>query len=274
MDLPTQQELLAQFRCDEIATVALAEFNEQAKSQKRPIELGRVVEGLGGMMKQWKSAVLCESFYLQWCRLYLTYMKARYDREASRYHKDVYSRKRTDLLAVVDSVLSPLFLGQLKNLHKACLVAFKKEMLEGLRGENSNFADVVTAAKDKCEVSFAGVAKEAKLEDTDWVWEDELELLREEVKAVSDQCRADETKKMVNQIEVRIRIRSAVFPQTYSTSSAPSTAELQEANFRPCRGAPQCSIGTYVGRSPRCLSADARQIRGFVSFQSPKYVAC
>lgn len=184
LDLPTQQELLAQFRCDEIASVALAEFNEQAKSQKRPIELGRVVDGLGGMMRQWKLDVL-----------------SRYDRDASRYHKAVYSRKRTDLLAVVDSVLSPLFLGQLKNLHKACLVAFKKEMLEGLRGENSNFADVVSTAKDKCEERFIGVAKEAKLEDSDWVWEDELGLLRDEVNSVSDQCRADETKKMVNQIE-------------------------------------------------------------------------
>ena len=232
LDLPTQQELLAQFRCDEIATVALAEFNEQAKSQKRPIELGRVVEGLGGMMRQWKSAVLCESFYLQWCRLYLTCMKARYDRDASRYHKDVYSRKRTDLLAVVDSVLSPLFLGQLKNLHKACLVTFKKEMLEGLRGENSNFADVVTSARDKCEVSFVTAAKEARLEDSDWVWEDELELLREEVKSVSDQCRADETKKMVNQIEVRTTMCRVIVPHdTYSTSTAHFNSGTSRSKF-------------------------------------------
>lgn len=54
LDLPTQQELLAQFRCDEIATVALATFTEQAKSQRRPIEAGRVVEGLGNMMRIWK----------------------------------------------------------------------------------------------------------------------------------------------------------------------------------------------------------------------------
>ena len=53
LDLPTQQELLAQFRCDEIATVALEEFNMQAKSQRRPIESGRVVEGLGAMMSAW-----------------------------------------------------------------------------------------------------------------------------------------------------------------------------------------------------------------------------
>ena len=54
---------------------------------------------------------------------------ARYDRDASRYHQGVYKRKRADLVAVLDSTLSPLFLGQLKNLHKACLVAFKNEML-------------------------------------------------------------------------------------------------------------------------------------------------
>ncbi len=53
--MPTQQELLAQFRCDEIATAALAQFTELAKSQRRPIEAGRVVEGLGDMMRSWRS---------------------------------------------------------------------------------------------------------------------------------------------------------------------------------------------------------------------------
>lgn len=60
LDLPTQQELLAQFRCDEISTVALAEFNEQAKSQRRPIEAGGVVESLGGMMRNWRTSALSE----------------------------------------------------------------------------------------------------------------------------------------------------------------------------------------------------------------------
>lgn len=56
--MPTQQELLAQFRCDEIATAALAEFNEQAKPQKRPVESGKVVEGLGKMMRAWRSGAI------------------------------------------------------------------------------------------------------------------------------------------------------------------------------------------------------------------------
>lgn len=60
LDLPTQQELLAQFRCDEMSAVVLSEFNEQAKRQKRPIEAGKVVDGLGAIMKEWRTTSLCE----------------------------------------------------------------------------------------------------------------------------------------------------------------------------------------------------------------------
>jgi len=188
LDLPTQQELLAQFRCDEISAVALAEFNEQAKSQKRPVEAGKVVDGLGGMMRSWRTEAL-----------------SRYDRDASRYHKGVYARKRGDLIATVDATLSPLFLGQLKNLHKSSLVAFKKEMLDGLRGEEYSFADVVAKARARCEGTFESGAKEALVEETDWSWEEEMLLLKEEIGVVADQCRKDETKKMLNQIERNIK---------------------------------------------------------------------
>ena len=114
----------------------------------------------------------------------------------------MYTRKRTDLLTALDTTLTPLFFGQLKNLHKSCLVAFKQEMLEGMRGEEYNFADVVTKARDRCEGRFTSGAEEAILENTDWSWEEELQLLEEEVNTVADQCRKDETKKMLNQIEV------------------------------------------------------------------------
>ena len=59
LDLPTQQELLAQFRCDEISAGALTEFNDQAKPQKRPIEAGKVINGLGEMMRAWRLQALC-----------------------------------------------------------------------------------------------------------------------------------------------------------------------------------------------------------------------
>ncbi|KAI0036903.1 protein SEY1 [Vararia minispora EC-137] len=186
LDLPTQQELLAQFRCDEIAQGALAEFNEQARSQKRPIEVGKVVGGLGTMMRSWRTTAL-----------------QRFDQNASRYHQGVYKRKRLDLIGSLDAVLSPLFLGQLKNLHKAVLADFKADIHRRLQAEGYNFADVVGSARDRAEKTFTGGAKEAVVEEgvTAWAWEEELELLKEEIRSVGDQLRKDETKKMVNAIE-------------------------------------------------------------------------
>ena len=114
----------------------------------------------------------------------------------------MYKRKRADLVGVIDSTLSPLFLGQLKNLHKSCLSNYKKEMVDGMRGEGYNFADVVAAARGRLEKRFLEGAQEALVEGTDWSYEEELGLLREEARVIADQCRKDETKKMVNVIEV------------------------------------------------------------------------
>lgn len=103
----------------------------------------------------------------------------------------------------MNSTLAPLFLGQLKNLHKSCLVAFKKQMMDGMKGDGYNFAEIVSKARKNAEGTFSSGAKEALLEEAEWSWEDELESLRDEVRQVADQCRKDETKKMINSIEVR-----------------------------------------------------------------------
>ncbi len=131
-------------------------------------------------------------------------MVARYDREASRYHQGVYKRKRADLIGTLDSTLSPLFLGQLKNLHKVALVSFKATTVAGLKVEGYNFADVVGKARADAEARFSDGAKEAVVTEGDasWQWEEELRLLRDEVQSVADQLRKDETKNMFSTIEV------------------------------------------------------------------------
>ena len=235
--MPTQQELLAQFRCDEISAVALSEFNEQAKSQRRPVESGHVVQGLGALMRNWRTDALSEfSLYDQMgCGNLISFNSARYDRDASRYHKGVYTRKRADLIAALDATLSTLFIGQLKNLHKASLVAFKKELLDGLRGESYDYADVVSKARKRCETTFCEGAEEAFVEGTDWVWTDEFGLLKEEIRGVADQCRKDETKKMLNLIEVSCSLHYS-YPLTHMIFES---AKFQETNFGTCRTSPQ-----------------------------------
>lgn len=90
-------------------------------------------------------------------------------------------------------------------------MAFKKEILAGLKGDEYNFAEVVNKARGVCEGRFIEGAKEAVVEEGgEWSWEEELELLKEEVGSVADQCRKDETKKMVNLIEVRTKFLLAI----------------------------------------------------------------
>ncbi|KIO29400.1 hypothetical protein M407DRAFT_169746 [Tulasnella calospora MUT 4182] len=221
LDLPTQQELLAQFRCDEIAAGALEEFNIQARSFRKPVEGGRIVEELGRTMSTWKQSAL-----------------TRFDTAASRYHKGVYTRKRADLLAQLNTTLSPLFLGQLKNLHRSALTTFKKDLVDGVRtGGDYDFGTIVQDAGKKAEEFFESGAREAaglaplgiKEEegeekqpiDAEWSYTDEFEQLKHEMQLVADQCRKDETKKMVNSIE-KTFIRQIAEPVEVALSKAKS----------------------------------------------------
>lgn len=81
-------------------------------------------------------------------------MIGKFDRDASRYHANVYQRKRQDLLATLHASLSPLFLGQLKNLHKTSTATFSKEITAGLKEHGYDFSEVVEQAKARATDTF------------------------------------------------------------------------------------------------------------------------
>lgn len=195
LDLPTQQELLAQFRCDEIGAAALAVFNEEIRGVRKPVEAGNVVEGLGAMMATWKETAL-----------------ASYDHAASRYHAAVYQKKRSDLVNTIHTTLHPIFYSQLKNLSKLTLARFKKALADALKGDAGyDFADVVSKAREAglqgWEASTVEMLRVVDERGGDWYggWEEEKSLLLTELGHVADVFRKDETTKMVNQIERALR---------------------------------------------------------------------
>lgn len=185
LDLPTQQELLAQFRCDEIANAAFNVFATSIKHFRKLIEGGSVLETLGADMALHRSTAL-----------------SKFDRDASRYHQEVYKRKRIDLLEKLNSSLSPFFLGQLKNLHRHILQSFKKNVLDRMRNEtNYDFGQVVSSEKQAALTKFSTAAQAVLLADTDWTIDEEVAELNSEIQSISDTMRVEETKKMVAQIE-------------------------------------------------------------------------
>ncbi|BEI94567.1 uncharacterized protein CcaverHIS019_0701390 [Cutaneotrichosporon cavernicola] len=188
LDLPTQQELLAQFRCDELAAGVTELFNVSSKTVRRPIESGKVVAGLGKLMSEWLHVALTS-----------------FDAAASRYHPGVYQRKRQDLVTNLHATLSPLYLGELKNTNKAVSAMFVTDLTAALKEPSYDFAEVVSRCTRDARKSFLAVAKESTIEGSGWEYEQELALLDDSLKSIADKSRADETKKMVNGIERTVK---------------------------------------------------------------------
>ena len=71
---------------------------------------------------------------------------------------------------------------------------------------------------------------EIKIEETDWEYEHELELLEEGLRLIADKCRADETKKMVNTIEVGL-LSQRLYLRLTSTVRLTNPSELVNVNY-------------------------------------------
>jgi hypothetical protein len=144
LDLPTQQELLAQFRCDEIAAGVTETFLLSAKGVRKPVEAGSVLEGLGKLVSEWLLAAT-----------------SAFDTAASRYHQGVYQRKRADLLTNLYAALSPIYVGQLKNAHKTATKKFITDIGNDLKAPSYDFAEVVKRRTAGAREQFLAIAKGA-----------------------------------------------------------------------------------------------------------------
>lgn len=188
LDLPTQQELLAQFRCDEIAAAAAAAFAAAMTALRSALDAGQVLATLGVDMASHRAEAL-----------------AVFDKDASRYHRGVYARKRADLLLQLNAVLLPFFLAQLKNLHTKLASAFQQAMQEGTRGASFDFGRLVEEHVAHALAAFDAETQRLVLPDTDWSVSEERMHLEEDLRAVARTLRADETQKLAVRLEKDIR---------------------------------------------------------------------
>lgn len=78
LDLPTQQELLAQYRCDEIANAAFAIFAEKIKEFRQPVESGSIVEDLGEKMQEIRGTAMSMSLQSTFCLVVLPQKTSEY----------------------------------------------------------------------------------------------------------------------------------------------------------------------------------------------------
>jgi hypothetical protein len=196
LDLPTQQELLAQFRCDEIAREALLIFDEAIipleKQQASDIKAGlpSVIADLG------KSMTLARTTVFQ-----------NFETEASRYHKGVYTRKRAELGENVDKRLKDLFHGQLQASHKSGIKDFSDGVAAAVKsgqkkGAQYDFAEIVATEKKNAYTRFEAVATAAAVESADFSdYAQDFVLFKKELDQVSSQLRKEEMRRLATRVE-------------------------------------------------------------------------
>ena len=204
LDLPTQQELLAQFRCDEISREVLVGFDEAISpfenKQAEGIRTGKldVLGGLGAAMRSAR-------------------MKAtkNFETEASRYHKGVYGRKRSELEGKIDVRLKALFLGQLSAAHKIGINSFSEAVTAAVKagqkkGASYDFAEIVDRVKKTALSRYEKEAKGVLVEGAPWSnYKQEMALYQQELDEVTGRLRKEEMRRLATRVERWVRSRLA-----------------------------------------------------------------
>ena len=202
LDLPTQQELLAQFRCDEILREVMIAFDEAIipfeDKQSQAARLGEpeILGGLGAAMRSSRAKAV----------------KA-FETEASRYHKGVYQRKRAELESKADTRLKALFQGQLNAAHKSGISDFSEAVSAAVKsgqkkGTGYDFAEIVNEEAKKAVEKFEEVAQATVVDGTSWSdYKQELALYEKELAEVSARLRRDEMRRLASRVERWVQSR-------------------------------------------------------------------
>lgn len=202
LDLPTQQELLAQFRCDEITREVLEAFDVEIlpleESQAEGVRLGKptVIKNLGASGKAARVKTV----------------KA-FEVEASRYHKGVYARKRVELESKIDTRLKALYFGQLTAAHKSGVASFSSAVASAVKagqkkGASYEFADIVEREKKIALAHFEGEVKSLTIEGVPWSnFKSQYGLYEKDLDEVSAQLRKEEMRRLATRVERWVRSR-------------------------------------------------------------------
>ncbi|KAK7752361.1 Dynamin-like GTPase that mediates homotypic ER fusion [Diatrype stigma] len=202
LDLPTQQELLAQFRCDEISREVLISFDEVIT----PLEEKHAESTRSG------KAVVLPDLGATGSSARTKCIKA-FEVNASRYHKGVYKRKRSDLETKIDQRLKALYQGHLTAAHKSGVTTFSDAVSGAVKaGQKSGaayeFAEIVEKAKRSSLESFENEAKSLYIDDVPWSnFTSQYVLFEKELDEVSSRLRKDEMRRLATRVERWVKSR-------------------------------------------------------------------
>ncbi|KAJ3187631.1 Dynamin-like GTPase that mediates homotypic ER fusion [Irineochytrium annulatum] len=185
LDLPTQTQLLAQHRCDEIAKEVYEKFTAAIVKFKAPLESGQVPESFGSETNALTSSLLDE-----------------FDSAASRYHAAVYQEKRSEFFDRMATALNVFYVQLLTNLHKQGVEMFKSSLQSKVTADESGgFMVKMRESMLEAETFYKTGAEAAKLKGASWENDKHLAKFLEAIRLIADEKRAEAISKMIAAFE-------------------------------------------------------------------------
>lgn len=197
LDLPTQQILVARFRCEEIATQAWQTFetglHEAQKTCNNALGGPLIVADFNALVTTIRSGTLDI-----------------YDSLASRYSKAVYRAKREDLLTKVDTRLINLYKAQLLALHKSAITTFNDVIAEAAKQEPGPsavpFYKVLEQARSNALTFFVNGAIQSSVDPHVFTHDEELGYLEAELATAATAAKTTEMKKISQRVLKKIKL--------------------------------------------------------------------
>ncbi|ODQ67957.1 protein SEY1 [Nadsonia fulvescens var. elongata DSM 6958] len=195
LDLPTQQILVARFRCDEIANQSWDLFEQELLELKKHIdaklqsdkEIDENFLTVGNLIKHTRSSAMLV-----------------FDEFASKYAKAVYETKRKELLSRIDSELINIYKNHLTKLLKLSLVRFETKFAENL-SKNLGFLVSIDSSELTTKEFFLSNANNASADDGVFVFDDEFTTLDEEINKIKAIRRNNEISKIISRAMKKIK---------------------------------------------------------------------
>merc|ERR1712137_1005669 len=196
LDLPSQKEMLALFRCGEISQQVYDEFVKPIEPIVQAIKANELDSSFG----QTLSEIVTESMN-------------QYNEPASRYHEETANAKGKELLVKMKKDLFAVYLEFLAKLRGQVLGNFEKSVEAVIPEDESeivpNFAEVMSKLRSDALDTFTQKSKDAVISQAadEWSSDNDLAELTQTINKKISDVKENQLRRMVDKLEKDIKIK-------------------------------------------------------------------
>eukprot|EP00761_Pharyngomonas_kirbyi_P007083 gb/GECH01007092.1/.p1 GENE.gb/GECH01007092.1/~~gb/GECH01007092.1/.p1 ORF type:complete len:908 (+),score=244.09 gb/GECH01007092.1/:1-2724(+) len=155
LDIPTQKEMVARYRCEEISNECLPPFSKNVSEWQEEIDKENLINDLGSKASSLMTEILEE-----------------YDKKTHLYMKKVVKEKRTELEEKMNSQIKELFMKVLTILHSKAYAKYQTELTAVLPSSDSevisDFSSTCNKIQTQVKEYFETEARNAMIPEEDW----------------------------------------------------------------------------------------------------------